>query len=217
MPPAGIIRFLFGSFNSTFGCRFTAQLLPALNYCADRCQSSQNEGLLNRILYNILRDLGTIGQLDWSAHQDFFEKIYQIAMTCNTPDLLNLIKERASRSIPLTTLSWSRKQFEMSKISFERLSIGFVSLYRFLGTLLMHTRLIYAVLTHNSLSERYQAVLAFHGDTDPNDDLVGLLKNTATTVLKTWRLSGSTYEDGLALFDLVMYYADDCSEVMKSS
>ncbi|KAI3329456.1 hypothetical protein HD806DRAFT_287713 [Xylariaceae sp. AK1471] len=121
-------------------------------------------------------------------------------MTCKGPELLNWIVGCISSPVPLTILSWSRKQFEMSTTSFRRLSIG----------------VCHAVLTQISLNERYQAVLAFHEDTDPNDELLELLRSTATKAVDQWQTARS-YEDGLALFDLIMYSHDNFFEVMKSS
>lgn len=80
---------------------------------------------------------------------------------------------------------------------------------------LTHTRFSHLVKARGSLNFQYQAILAFLGDTDPSDELRGLLRNTATEII-SHREPIRSYEDGLALFDLAIYSYNDL-EVMKAS
>ncbi|KAJ8126286.1 hypothetical protein O1611_g7352 [Lasiodiplodia mahajangana] len=98
-----------------------------------------------------------------------------------------------------TVLTWSRQQLDKSAISFERLAIGFSRL----------------VETQKSLDFQYQAILALHGDIDPNEELLELLRNAASKAVNHLEASCS-YEDGLALFDLTLYLHDNL-ELLKSS
>lgn len=79
----------------------------------------------------------------------------------------------------------------------------------------MHNRISYVFETRATLSDQYQAILAIHGDIDPDDELLELLRSTVAKRICNW-VPICSYEDGLALFDLTLYSHDNL-KVVKSS
>lgn len=79
----------------------------------------------------------------------------------------------------------------------------------------MHNRIFCIFHTQKTLSDQYQAILAIHGDIDPDDELLEQLRSMAAKAVSGW-VPICSYEDGLALFDLALYSHDNL-EIMKSS
>ncbi|KAI0409605.1 hypothetical protein F4802DRAFT_152533 [Xylaria palmicola] len=138
-------------------------------------------------------------QPPWATNKDFAVRLYKLAMTCDSPRLMGWVVCHIL-PLPSTLLEWSQKQFEMSTISFERLRAGFTYLLR----------------TQKSLCIKYHAIIALQGDTEPNGQLLELLKDAATHSISNWGETFPSYENGVALFDLTQY-SDNCLEVIKSS
>jgi hypothetical protein len=125
VPPKGILPFLTSYISPRYSV--PPEPLKVLNYCVDRCQSSDSKSALD-ILLHILQKLIAVDQARWASQRVVYEKLYQLAMTCNKPELLDWILGHVRGPVPLTILNWSRKEFEMSTISFRRLSVGFVKM-----------------------------------------------------------------------------------------
>lgn len=195
VPPNGTLEFFMPGGTASFGYRPNPHWSEAFNYLMDRYRSLESESMLE-ILLHLLQEQATTGELDYLLDKPLWKKLYQLALTCNGSGLLNWI---TTLPFPFIVLSWARTQFDMSAISFERLGMMFSHLVKARG----------------SLNFQYQAILAFLGDTDPSDELRGLLRNTATEII-SHREPIRSYEDGLALFDLAIYSYNDL-EVMKAS
>ncbi|KAI0100422.1 hypothetical protein GGR51DRAFT_356034 [Nemania sp. FL0031] len=196
VPPKGLLP-LFTSGSPILGDSFNPASYGALNYLINRCRSSGYELALRMLLYS-LQKMSMNGQLHKLTDAAFLENLYQLAMAREKPDLINWITLHPI-PFPLTVLTWSRQQLDKSSISFERLTIGFS----------------YLLETQKSLNFQYQALRAVHGDIDPNEELLELLRKAASKAASHLEASCS-YEDGLALFDLTLYLHDHL-ELMKSS
>ncbi|KAI1127698.1 hypothetical protein F5Y10DRAFT_189366 [Nemania abortiva] len=198
VPPKGIVPFFTsGSPQSSHDSK--PGLCRALNYLVTRCRSSDNESTL-QILLDLLQETSKSRQVRYLTDMALLENLYQLAMTCKGWELIIWITGQSiSLPFPLSVLSWSAKQFDLSAISFERLSTGFS----------------HVIETRKWLSSQYQAILALHEDINPNDELLELIRNTACKAVCQWE-SSCSYEDGLALFDLILYLPDHV-ELMKSS
>ncbi|RYC64890.1 hypothetical protein CHU98_g1287 [Xylaria longipes] len=199
VPPKAMVSFLTSPRSARFS--YSSDLKPQkiLDYCIDRCQPSNSESALE-VLLQLLQKMEESGQLEWTKNIVLTEKLYKLTMTCHGSELIDWIT-RYVLPLPLTVLSWSRRQFETFAISFERLNIGFSSV----------------VQPRKLLKDQYQVILAFRADTDPKDELLELIRDTPTKTFSdgNWGSSHS-YEDGLALYNLALC-AHDGLEVMKST
>ncbi|KAI8954288.1 hypothetical protein F4801DRAFT_575680 [Xylaria longipes] len=199
VPPKVMVSFLTSPRSARFS--YSSDLKPQkiLDYCIDRCQPSNSESALE-VLLQLLQKMEESGQLEWTKNIVLTEKLYKLTMTCHGSELIDWIT-RYVLPLPLTVLSWSRRQFETFAISFERLNIGFSSV----------------VQPRKLLKDQYQVILAFRADTDPKDELLELIRDTPTKTFSdgNWGSSHS-YEDGLALYNLALC-AHDGLEVMKST
>ncbi|KAI0446806.1 hypothetical protein F4803DRAFT_546953 [Xylaria telfairii] len=202
VPPKALVPLLASCGSDRFNYfNYSSDPKPimVLNYCIDRYQSSNSESARD-LLLQVLEKTGKRSHLDWSKYTVLAEKLYKLATTCDRSELMEWII-RCRIPLPLTILGWSRRQFEIFAISFERLNRGFSSVIK----------------TRESLNDQYQVFLAFQADTDPKDELLGLIEDTPTKAVRdgNWGSSRS-YEDGLALYNLALCTHDGL-EAIKSS
>ncbi|KAI0460213.1 hypothetical protein F5B21DRAFT_498814 [Xylaria acuta] len=199
VPPKALGPFLASCGSDMLGYSSDPKPIMVLNYCIDRCQSSNSESALD-VLLQLLEKTGKPDQLDWTGYTALAGKLYELAITCHGSELINWVT-RYALPLPLTVLGWLRRQFEIFAISFERLNIGFSSV----------------IQTRKSLNDQYQVVLTFRADTDAKDELLELINDTPTKTIGdgSWGSSRS-YEDGLALYNLALC-AHNGFELMKSA
>ncbi|KAI1112472.1 hypothetical protein F5Y14DRAFT_421778 [Nemania sp. NC0429] len=197
VPPKGLLSFFTPRGSPLWRNRSKDPWHCFLDYCIGRCQSAYSEAAL-KLLLQLLEKMSAAGQLQWHTCTALSENLYHLAISINSSKLIDWMVLHGP-PLPLTVLSSSRTQFEMSTISFECLS----------------ARLSRVFETKNSLNDQYQTILAIHGDIDPNDELLELLRSIAAKAISNWGPIG-LYEDGIALLDLTLY-TNHNFEVMKSS
>lgn len=122
VPPKGLLSFFTSYGSPLFNNKSREPWHWFLNYCIDRCQSACSEAAPELVL-QLLEKMHAARQLHWYTNTALAEKLYQLAITTNTSKLIDwmIIHEVP---VPLTLLSWSRRQFEVSAISFEDLRDG---------------------------------------------------------------------------------------------